>query len=139
MLWELDIENVAVISKAHTSFTGGFNVFTGETGAGKSMLLGAIGAVLGNRVSKDIIRTGEERAKVTALFGNLSDKTCDMMKSLGIDVEDNEVVISREITADRSVCHINGTVSTASALKAVGRLLVDIHGQIGRASCRERV
>ena len=129
MLWELDIENVAVISKAHISFTKGFNVFTGETGAGKSMLLGAIGAVLGNRVSKDIIRTGETKAKVTALFGDLSEKVCTALSELGLDISDNEVVISREITADRSVCHINGTVSTASMLKSVGKLLVDIHGQ----------
>ena len=129
MLWELDIENVAVISKAHISFTEGFNVFTGETGAGKSMLLGAIGAVLGSRVSKDIIRTGETKARVTALFGNLSEKTVEAIHSLGLDMSDNEVVISREITADRSVCHINGTVSTASMLKSIGKLLVDIHGQ----------
>ncbi len=129
MLWELDIENVAVISKAHISFTEGFNVFTGETGAGKSMLLGAIGAVLGSRVSKDIIRTGETKARVTALFGNLPEKTVEAIHSLGLDVSDNEVVISREITAERSVCHINGTVTTASVLKSIGRLLVDIHGQ----------
>ena len=129
MLWELDIENVAVISKAHITFTKGFNVFTGETGAGKSMLLGAIGAVLGNRVSKDIIRTGETKAKVTALFGNLSEKVCEALRNIGLDISDNELVISREITQDRSVCHINGTVSTASVLKSVGKLLVDIHGQ----------
>ncbi|MEG1972499.1 MAG: AAA family ATPase, partial [Oscillospiraceae bacterium] len=129
MLWELDIENIAVIQNAHINFTRGFNVFTGETGAGKSILLGAIGAVLGDRVSKEIIRTGESKAKVSALFGGLSNDTMELLNNIGFETEDNELVISREISADRSLCYINGKISTAAMLKNIGRSLLNIHGQ----------
>lgn len=129
MLWELDIENIAVIQKAHINFTHGFNVFTGETGAGKSILLGAIGAVLGDRVSKEIIRTGETKAKVSAFFGSISTDSMELLNSMGFEAEDNELIISREISADRSLCYINGKISTAAMLKSIGKTLINIHGQ----------
>ena len=97
MLCELYIENLAVIQKAEIPFTESFNVFTGETGAGKSILIGGINAVLGKRVSKDIVRSGCEKATVTAMFRHLTDSTRNKLSELGIDCEDDELMITREI------------------------------------------
>ncbi len=129
MLSQLWIENIAVIQSAQIAFENGLNVFTGETGAGKSILIGAIGAVLGARTSKELIRTGEKKAAVTALFTKLSDAVCQNLAALGIDIEDNELLIEREITADSTVCRINGKLSNVAMLKNIGRLLIHTHGQ----------
>ena len=129
MLSQLIIKNIAVIQSAHISFENGFNVFTGETGAGKSILIGAIGAVLGARTSKELIRTGENKASVAALFTNISDSVCKKLAELGFDAENSELLIERDITADSTVCKVNGKLSTVAMLKAIGALLIHTHGQ----------
>lgn len=130
MLCELNIENIAVISQASIRFGRGLNVFTGETGAGKSILLGAIGAILGERTSKDLIRTGENRATVSALFSGLSPAVVAAIRDCAIELEDGEeLLLSREITQDHNSCRINGKPATVSMLKAVGQLLINTHGQ----------
>ncbi len=129
MLRELSIENLAVIEKAQVRFGECFNVFTGETGAGKSILIGGINAILGQRTAKDIVRTGEQKAVITALFDELSDEVLDMLRELGVET-DGELLLSREIFADgKSTARINGRTATASMLKSIGTLLVDVHGQ----------
>ncbi len=129
MLAELSIENIAVISRARIRFDVGLNIFTGETGAGKSILIGAIGAALGSRTSKDLIRTGENRARVSALFTGLSARTAQRLASLGIDIEEGELLLSREITPDGNLCRINGVSATVAQLRAAGALLLQTHGQ----------
>ena len=129
MLRELSIENLAVIENARASFCGGFNVFTGETGAGKSVLIGGVNAILGQRAARDVVRAGAEKAVITALFDELSDEVRQKIEELGFSAED-ELVLSREIFADgKSVARINGRTATASMLREIGELLVDIHGQ----------
>lgn len=129
MLRELSIDNLAVIENARARFCGGFNVFTGETGAGKSVLIGGVNAILGSRASRDIVRSGTEKAVITALFDELSDEVRQKVKELGFEAED-ELILSREIFADgKSAARINGRTATAAMLKEVGELLVDIHGQ----------
>lgn len=130
MLRELSIENLAVIEKASVSFGSSFNVFTGETGAGKSVIIGGINAVLGGRTTKDIVRNGAARAVISALFDDISERVRTKLSELGFSAEDNELVLMREITADgRSSARINGRAATASMLREIGELLVDIHGQ----------
>ena len=129
MLRELSIENLAVIENARASFCGGFNVFTGETGAGKSVLIGGVNAILGQRAARDVVRAGAEKAVITALFDELSDEVRRKIEELGFSSE-YELVLSREIFADgKSAARINGRTATASMLREIGELLVDIHGQ----------
>ncbi|MDR0196772.1 MAG: DNA repair protein RecN [Oscillospiraceae bacterium] len=128
MLRELYIENLAVIEKAAIAFSGGFNVFTGETGAGKSILIGGINAVLGGRVNKDAVRTNAEKAVICALFDDLPDKTLDKLSEYGYGGD--ELSLTREISADgKSTARINGKTTTASVLKEIASGLIDIHGQ----------
>lgn len=129
MLSELNIRNLAVISSADVTFGSGFNVFTGETGAGKSILIGAIGAILGFRTSKELIRTGETKASVSALFTSVSPAVCEKLSALGIAC-DGELSVSRDINADSTVCRINGQAVTTAMLRQVGALLMNIHGQM---------
>lgn len=130
MLNELCIDNLAVIKSAVIPFTKDFNVFTGETGAGKSILINGINAVLGKRVSKDIVRSGCEKAVVTALFSNLSAETKAKLDEFGISYDDDELLITREIYADGgSGAKINARTSSVSVLKEIGTTLVDVHGQ----------
>lgn len=130
MLKELYIKNLAVISEAVIPFTDSFNVFTGETGAGKSILINGINAVLGQRTSKDIVRSGCDKAVITALFTELSPKVEEKLDELGISHEDHEISVTREIMADGgSVARINSHTATVSALREIGELLVNIHGQ----------
>lgn len=129
MLRELSIENLAVIEKASACFGRGFNVFTGETGAGKSILIGGINAILGQRTTKDIVRTGAKKAVITALFDDLPQDVNDKLNELGFSMED-ELLLSREIFADgKSSARINGRTATAAMLKEIGSMLVDVHGQ----------
>ncbi len=130
MLSELYIENLAVIQKAEIPFSENFNVFTGETGAGKSILVGGINAVLGKRVSKDIVRTGCEKATVSAMFRGLSPTTVKKLEELGISCEDDELMITREISADGgSTARINSKAAPVSAVRELGETLIDVHGQ----------
>ncbi len=130
MLKELYIENLAVIKSAVIPISEKFNAFTGETGAGKSILINGINAVLGQRVTKDIVRTGSEKAVVTGLFTDLSEKVKSKLDELGIDCSDNEITVTREINADGgSVARINGRTSAVSVLREIGEMLINIHGQ----------
>lgn len=130
MLCELCIENLAVIEHAVIPFSDDFNVFTGETGAGKSILINGINAVLGKRVSKDIVRSGCDKASVTALFKQLSDETKEKLDEFGIDYSDDELLITRIISSDGgSSVRINSRTSSVSVLKEIGITLIDVHGQ----------
>lgn len=130
MLRELSIENLAVIEKATAQFDGNFNVFTGETGAGKSILIGGINAILGQRTTKDIVRTGADKAVITAIFDDIPQGVSDKLAELGFSAEDSELMLMREISADgKSSARINGRPATAAILREVGSMLVDVHGQ----------
>lgn len=130
MLSELYIENLAVIQKAQIPLTDSFNVFTGETGAGKSILVGSINAVLGKRISRDMVRSGCEKATVSAMFRQLTPGTLDKLSELGISCEDDELMITREISADGgSSARINSKAAPISAVRELGETLIDVHGQ----------
>ncbi len=131
MLSELYIDNIAIIEAASIQFEKGFNIFTGETGAGKSILIDAINAVLGERTSRDLIRTGATKASVTALFTDISDSVRAKLISLGYEPdEDGSLLISREVTTDgRANCRIYAKPATVSMLRELGEQLIDIHGQ----------
>ena len=127
MLNELHIENIAVIERADLRFGPGLNVLTGETGAGKSIVIDSIGAVLGDRVSRELVRRGAEKGLVSAVFdlGGCE----DWLRENEIEAED-ELIIQRRISADgKSSCRICGMPATAAQLKELAALLVDIHGQ----------
>lgn len=129
MLSLLHIENIAVIESADIRFSGGFNALTGETGAGKSIVVDAIGAVIGERTSRDIIRTGARAALVSALFLELPSIPWFMENGLGPD-EDGNLLLQREIQADgKNVCRLNGRPLTVAQLKSLGQQLLNIHGQ----------
>jgi DNA repair protein RecN (Recombination protein N) len=130
LLSQLYIQNVAVIQKAAIDFDSGLNVFSGETGAGKTILISAIDAVLGERASKDMIRTGEEKAFVSALFEDISPRAAEKLSELGYADDEGALLVSREINqSGKSVCKINGQPATASVLKELSPLLIHTHGQ----------
>ena len=129
MLAELKIENVAIIESAEIRLSGGFNVLTGETGAGKSIILDSINMALGERTSREILRSGTDSASVTALFTGCGEQVERLLEAYEIDF-DGEVLIRRRITSDgRSSCRVNGSPVSVSMLKALGAALVNIHGQ----------
>ena len=129
MLKELEIENLAVIEKATISFCDKLNVFSGETGAGKSILIGGINAVLGGRIGRDIVRTGAGKATVTALFDSVPPSVSEKLRESGYP-DDEELLLQREISADgKSTARINGKVATVAVLKEIASNLIDIHGQ----------
>ncbi|WP_298529963.1 DNA repair protein RecN [uncultured Ruminococcus sp.] len=130
MLKEIYISNLAVIREAVIPLTGQLNIFTGETGAGKSILINGINAVLGQRCSKDIVRTGCDKAVITALFTELSHEVETKLDELGIAYDGDEITVTREISADGgSIARINGRTAPAALLKEIGALLINIHGQ----------
>lgn len=130
MLSELYIENLAVIERATIDFSDKLNVFTGETGAGKSMLINGINAILGQRVTKDIVRTGTDKAVISALFTDIGDNVLQVLDELGISAEDGKLFLTREIRSDGgSVARVNSRAVNVSVLKAIGETLVTIHGQ----------
>ena len=129
MLSLLHIENIALIDQADISFGPGFNVLTGETGAGKSIIIDSISAVMGERTSRDLIRTGEKSALVTAIFRDLPDLPWFQENGIGPD-ENGELILSRKIQADgKNICRVAGKPCTVVQLKALGGQLIDIHGQ----------
>ncbi len=129
MLKELYIENLAVIEKASISFSDRFNVFSGETGAGKSILIGAINAVLGGRVSKELIRTGASKASVTALFDLIPETAAQKLTEYGFDPS-GELLLQRDFSVGgKGVVRIGGKPATAAILKEIAAGLIDIHGQ----------
>ena len=132
MLSLLHIENIAVIECADISFDSGFNVLTGETGAGKSIVIDAISAILGKRAYRDMIRTGSTKASVRAVFTDVPHLS--WFEENGVEY-DPETIIQREIYLDRkNVCRVNGSLVTVSILNKLGIQLINIHGQHDSAS-----
>ena len=130
MLSQLYIENIAVIRQATIDLQKGFHVFTGETGAGKTILISAINAVLGGRTFKEIIRTGESRARVSALFTGIPASLAEKIGELGYPLEDGQLLVQREIDlTGKGQCRLDGRPATAAMLREVCSLLIDIHGQ----------
>lgn len=139
MIYSINIKNIALISEAEISFSDGFNVITGETGAGKSVLIGSINMLLGERMSRDIISVGTSMCEVSAVF-YIEDK--DVIKHLlaqGLDIDETgELVMTRKLYSDgKNVCSVNGTIVNVSKLKEIGRFLVDLHGQHNNQSLME--
>ncbi len=128
MLQLLHIENIAVIEEADITFDQGFNALTGETGAGKSIVIDAMGAVLGQRTSRDLIRTGANKAFVSALFTGVPD--LPVLEDCGVAAENGELLLQREIYADgKNVCRVSGRPLTVAQLRKIGGALLNIHGQ----------
>src|SRR3954467_1654579 len=130
MLTELRIKNFAIIESLTLPLARGFNVLSGETGAGKSIIVGALGLLLGERASADVIRTGADKATVEGVF-DVTDppEIRALLDERGIDVEEPMVVLKREVATGRARAWINGTTVNAGMLAEVGRLLVNLHGQ----------
>lgn len=131
MLKTLDIENIAVIEKASVNFSGGLNVLTGETGAGKSIVVDSINAIMGERTSRELVRYGADNAYVSAYFDDICDSALNKLKEFDIELEeDNSLLISRKISANgKSLCKVNGKTVTVSMLKEICSYLVNVHGQ----------
>lgn len=131
MLNSLYIENIAVIEKTNIDFTKGFNVLTGETGAGKSIIIGSINALLGGRISKDMIRSGADTAFVSGSFTVTNNVVYDLLNKYGFDCEDDEeLILQRKLTSSgKSSCRINGRPATLAILKEITAHLVNVHGQ----------
>ena len=130
MLTNLYIENIAVIEKSNIDFTRGLNVLTGETGAGKSIVIDAINAVLGKRSSRGIIRSGADSAFVSATFEELSPLALKKLSTLGYEAEDGTLILSRELsTSGKNTCRVNSRPATVAVLKEIGEYLINIHGQ----------
>ena len=131
MLQYLHIENIAVIEQANIEFSNGFNVLTGETGAGKSIIIDSLFAILGERTSRELIRHGCDKAVVSAMFVDVGDTACSKLEELGYSLdENNELLIQRILFADgRGQVKINSQPANVSTLKEIGKLLINIHGQ----------
>ncbi len=130
MLQTLNIKNVALIKNLSIDFGKGFNVLLGETGAGKSIIFDSLNFVLGGKADKELLRTGEDLMKVDALFSELSSQAIALLNELGVEVEENEILLSRSLTRDgKSVIRVNGTPMIASTLKKIGSILVDSYSQ----------
>ena len=129
MLQLLHIENIAVIERADISFHAGFNALTGETGAGKSIVIDSLGAVLGQRTSRDLIRTGAAKAFVSAEFDGV-DPSLPILAEMGVEPEDGVLLLQRDLYADgKNICRANGRPITVARLRALGTSLLNIHGQ----------
>lgn len=131
MLLSLHVKNLAIIDNINIEFQNGMTVITGETGAGKTLIIDAIGLLFGNRASSDFIRHGEERCIIEGVFSNFNDKVKSFCDELGIDInEDDMLVIRRELYANgKSICRVNGTIITLNQLKEISETLGDIHSQ----------
>ena len=129
MLTHIHVKNMALIDEAEVDFTKGLNVLTGETGAGKSILIGSVGLALGKKASKDMIREGSDQALAELVF-SVDDEECKKaLLAMDIEPEEDEIIISRRLTASRSICKINGEIATAGKVRQAATLLLDIHGQ----------
>ena len=131
MLLSLYIENIALIQKLNIEPGSGLTVLTGETGAGKTIIVGSLSLLCGARGDRDVVRTGEDHALAEGVFGNLSAKEAESLATLGVEPDDDGLVmLSRRISSDgRSVCRVNGRTVTAGMLKSVGACLLNLHGQ----------
>ena len=131
MLKTLEIENIAVIERATVSFTRGFQCLTGETGAGKSIIIDAINCITGEKTSRELIRSGESSARVTAVFSDLSESVLSFLAENDVESEENTLILSRRISRDgKNSCRVNGYPVPLSLLRALGERLVNIHGQM---------
>ena len=129
MLANLKIENVAVIEKAEVNFTPGFNVLTGETGAGKSILIDSINAILGNRTSRELVRSGAQKACIWATFENIPQSVKKQLEKCGYEAND-DLLLYREINAEgKGSCRVNGMPATAAVVRDISAGLLSIHGQ----------
>lgn len=129
MLTELHVKNIALIEEVDLFFENGLNVITGETGAGKSLLMGAVDITLGGRFSPDMIRSGADSALVELVFTTDDEDVISKLREKGYDIEDGEIIISRKLTNGRTVSRINGESCTAAVLKETAGQLINIHGQ----------
>ena len=129
MLYHLHVKDLALIEEADVEFGEGLNILTGETGAGKSILIGSINLALGAKANKDIIRNGKEFGFVELVFGGFSEHQLEKLKELELEPEDDQIIIRRKISKTRSEIKINDETATLSKLRAVTELLIDIHGQ----------
>lgn len=129
MISSLHIENVAVLKCLDVEIGAGLTVLSGETGAGKSIIIDSLGLLLGAKADKELIRTGESTAVVSALFTEISPQTCHELSELGFECEDKSVMLSRTLTQSSSGARINGRAVTLGVLREVGRMLINIHGQ----------
>ncbi len=130
MLKFLHVENIAVLKRADIEFRGGFTVLTGETGAGKSVIIDGINMICGGRVSRDVIRAGEQYALSEAIFDDISDDVAEKLAELGVECDEGEISLSHKLNVDgKSVIRINGRAVTKSTLREASRLLISIHGQ----------
>lgn len=129
MLKSLNIENIAVIEKADIEFSPGLNVLTGETGAGKSIVVDSINAVLGERTSRELVRNGANEAQVTAVFDDINSSVREKLDEFGIEDDDTLVLMRKISDKGKSYCRINGVPCTVSMLRQLGEKLVNIHGQ----------
>jgi len=131
LLATLNIENIAVIEKANIDFSDGFICLTGETGAGKSIIIDSINAVMGEKTSRELIRTGAETAMVSALFTNIPKDTADLLAEMGLPAEDDGSLLIQRIIKKNAgnICRINGAAATLSMLKSISATLIAVHGQ----------
>ena len=128
MLIHLHVKNLALIEEAEVDFGEGLNILTGETGAGKSILIGSVNLALGQKLSRDMIREGESSALAELVF-QVNKSTEEKLKELDVYPEDGQVIITRKISENRSICKVNGETCTAAAIRRIAELLLDIHGQ----------
>lgn len=130
MLSVLKIENIAIIERSEIEFSRGFNVLSGETGAGKSIILDSINAVLGFRTSRELIRTGASEAEVTALFSSVDSNVEEKLRELSLPLNpDKTLLVSRVISPDKNICRVNNALTNVTALREIGAELISIHGQ----------
>ena len=129
MIGSLHIENIAVVKSLDVDFSEGMTVLTGETGAGKSIIIDSLELLLGGRADKELIRNGESRGEVSAVFSNIPESAAKLVSELGFDVTDGTLMLSRSISASGSSARLNGRAITASVLREIGASLFNIHGQ----------
>lgn len=129
MLQNLHVKNLALINETEVEFKDGFNILSGETGAGKSIIIGSINLALGEKVQKEMLRDNADTALVELVFYVENPATLEAVRALGIEVEDETIILSRKITAGRAIARINGEAVSASKMKEAAALLIDIHGQ----------
>lgn len=129
MLQNLHVKNLALIDECEVEFSEGLNIMSGETGAGKSIIIGSVNLALGEKVSKEMLRDSSESAFVELVFYVDDEATLEKLKEMDVEVEDNTVILSRKITSQRAVGRVNGEAVSVSRMKEVASLLIDIHGQ----------
>ena len=129
MLQSLHVKNLALIDETEVEFREGLNILSGETGAGKSIIIGSINLALGEKIPKEMVRNPEKSAFVELIFHVEKEKIKKQLLDFGVELEENQVVLSRKITGGRTISRINGETVSVSRMKEISSLLIDIHGQ----------